>query len=65
MRKANIEIRTQASKVGVYLYEVAAKLGMNDGNFSRLLRFELSENKKAEILSIIKEVAREQKNDAN
>jgi len=65
MRKANIEIRTQASKAGVYLYEVAAKIGMNDGNFSRLLRFELSENKKAEILSIIKEVAREQTNDAN
>ena len=42
MRKANIEIRTQASKAGVYLYQVAAKIGMNDGNFSRLLRFELS-----------------------
>lgn len=65
MRKANIEIRAQARKAGVYLYKVAAKIGMNDGNFSRLLRFELSESKKAEILSIIKEVAREQRNDAN
>ena len=65
MRKANMEIRTQAREAGVYLYQVAAKIGINDGNFSRLLRFELLENKKAEILSIIKEVAREQTNDAN
>ncbi|MBP2659699.1 MAG: hypothetical protein H6Q69_2731 [Firmicutes bacterium] len=51
--KANNDIRLCASTSGVYLYEVASKLGMNDGNFSRLLRFELPEEKKAEIMAII------------
>jgi len=59
MKKANLVIRSHAYKSGVYLYEVAAKLGMNDGNFSRLLRFELPEKKKAEVLTLIDRLAKD------
>lgn len=59
MRKANLDIRVHASKSGVYLYEVARRLGLNDGNFSRLLRFELPPEKKSEILMIIDDITKE------
>ena len=36
--------------------EVAEKLGMNDGNFSRKLRKELSSEEKAKIKAIIAEL---------
>lgn len=57
---ANKEIKHYAESKGIRLWQVAAELGMNDGNFSRKLRFELPEQKKAEIRSIIDELAREE-----
>lgn len=53
IQKANMEIRNLARDSGVKLWEVAARLGINDGNFSRKLRFELPENEKSEIIGII------------
>ena len=53
MRKNNEDVRSHANQSGVYLYEIAAELKMTDGNFSRLLRFELPFAKKEEIFSII------------
>lgn len=61
MRKANEDIKKYARESGVFLYQLAHKLGMNDGNFSRMLRFEIPEPKKTEILSIINSLAKEQK----
>ena len=49
----NKEIREYAERKGVRLWEIAAKIGINDGNFSRKLRVELSNEKKAEIKNII------------
>lgn len=57
---SNKDIRLYAQTKGVRLWQIANELGINDGNFSRKLRFELSEDKKAEIRSIIDELAAKQ-----
>lgn len=57
----NEDIREYANERNVRLWQIASKLGINDGNFSRKLRIELSEEKKAEIRVIIDELAAEQK----
>lgn len=55
----NKDIREYANKRNVRLWQIAIKLGINDGNFSRKLRVELSEEKKAEIRAIIDSLAAE------
>ncbi len=55
----NKDIREYAKENGVPLWKIAMKLGINDGNFSRKLRVELSESKKAEIKEIIDNLATE------
>ncbi len=52
----NLDIRTEASKAGVKLWQIAEKLGINDGNFSRKLRKELNTEEKARIRAIIAEI---------
>ena len=49
----NADIREYAKRKGVYLWQVAAALGINDGNFSRKLRFELPDDEKQKIRNII------------
>ena len=53
MQERNPEIKKAAKDAGIRLWRIAEKLGINDSNFSRLLRHELSEKKKREILGII------------
>lgn len=55
----NKDIREAAKQAGVCLWEIAERLGMNDGNFSRKLRKELSGQEKEKIMEIINEVAKE------
>lgn len=55
----NSQIRTEAQLHSVKLWEIAEKLGINDGNFSRKLRRELPQPEKDRILSIIYEIASE------
>lgn len=55
----NIEIRSKAKSCGVHLWEIAAQLGINDGNFSRRLRQELPLEEKKKILEIISKLAKE------
>ena len=57
----NMKIREEAKQAGVYLWEIAERLGCNDGNFSRKLRRELPEDEQEKILGIIEEVAREKR----
>lgn len=52
----NIEIREAAKKAGVKFWQIAEKLGINDGNFSRKLRKELNADEKAHIMNIIAEL---------
>ncbi len=60
MKTANNDIKQQAKISGVCLWQVAQRLGINDGNFSRKLRNELSEKEKERIFNIIEEIRREQ-----
>lgn len=38
----NKDIREYAKSHGIKLWQIAAELNMNDGNFSRKLRYELA-----------------------
>ena len=49
----NLDIRTESANAGVKLWQIAERLGMTDGNFSRKLRHELSSEEKAKIKAII------------
>lgn len=53
----NKDIRAEAVKSGVCLWQIAERLNMQDSNFSRLLRRELSEEQKRIIFDIIKEIS--------
>ena len=53
----NKDIRDYARIKDVRLWKIAEKLNMQDSNFSRELRHELSDDKKAEIFKIIDELA--------
>ena len=57
----NVEIRNRAKERGVFLWEIAEKLGINDGNLSRRLRKELSESQKEQIFEIIDELSKEKR----
>ena len=57
---SNREIRDYARIKDVKLWKIAEKLNLCDSNFSRLLRHELSEEKKAEIKDIIDNLASNQ-----
>lgn len=52
-KKNNIEIRKAIKAKNLYYYEVAESLGISDFTFSRMLRKELTDNRKAEILNAI------------
>lgn len=61
---ANTDIRTRAAERGVKLWQIAEKLGINDGNFSRKLRHELQISDKQRIFEIIDNIAAEEKENA-
>lgn len=53
----NKEVRNYAKAKGIKLWQIAAELGLNDGNFSRKLRFELPAETKSQIFKIIDELS--------
>lgn len=52
----NIEIRQAIKNAKIKYWQVAEKMGINDGNFSRKLRKELPESEKTKILEIIENI---------
>ena len=58
MKRANLDIIQEAKEAGVKLWQIAERFngGMNDSNFSRKLRHELSPEEKTKIRSIIAEL---------
>lgn len=56
----NQDIREYAERHNVRLWQIANALHINDGNFSRKLRLELTQDKKEEIFKIIDDLAAEQ-----
>lgn len=59
MLQKNIAIRNAILNNNLKFWQIAEKLNMNDGNFSRLLRKELTKEKKEEILNIIEKLKKE------
>ncbi len=57
--RRNLEVRSAAKENGVYLYEIAEKLGVSEPTFNRYLRKELSDGLKAKVLAAIEEIKRE------
>lgn len=55
----NQDVRMAAKQAGVFLWQIAAELGVNDGNFSRKLRKELPATEKERIMEIIERLSRE------
>lgn len=55
----NKEVRQAAAKAGVRLWQIAAAIGLNDGNFSRKLRMELPAEEKQKIFGIIEKLSKE------
>lgn len=55
----NSDIRTAAAKAGVWLWQIAERLGTTDSNFSRKLRRELPQEEKEKIFGIIDDLTKE------
>lgn len=61
--RRNLEIRSAAKSAGVFLYEIAEKLGVSEPTFNRYLRKELPDGMKAKVLAAIEEIKREHENE--
>lgn len=59
----NSDVRTAAKNAGVFLYQVAAAMGVSEPTMTRKLRFELSDAEKRPIFEAIERVKEE--NDRN
>ncbi len=59
MIKRNTEIRTAAKSAGIFLYEIAEKLGVSEPTFNRMLRKELDEPTKHKALAAIETIRHE------
>lgn len=57
----NQDIRQAARAAGIKLYEIAHEYGVNDGNFSRRLRWELPDTEKQRIFEIIHRLSEERR----
>ena len=55
----NADIRKEAEIAEVKMWQIAAKLGIHQCTFSTWLRFELSDELKAQIRSAIREIQEE------
>lgn len=62
--ETNKEIRDAAKKNGIKLWKIADRIGIRDNEFSRKLRYELSNPEKEKIIRIIDELAEEEKENA-
>lgn len=61
MTERNKDIRDAVKQAGLYLWQVAEAYGINDSNFSRLLRKELDVDTKAILYRIIAELSKSSK----
>lgn len=61
----NSDVRTAAKSAGVFLYQIAAAMGISEPTMTRKLRFELSDNEKKPIFEAIERIRTEKKEGAN
>ncbi len=62
---SNADVRTAAKNAGVFLYQIAAAMGISEPTMTRKLRFELSDNEKKPIFEAIERIRTEKKEGAN
>ena len=62
---SNSDVRTAAKSAGVFLYQIAAVMGISEPTMTRKLRFELSDNEKKPIYEAIERIRTEKKEGAN
>ena len=55
----NIDVRKAIENAGLKYWQIADRLGVYDGNFSRMLRRELPQEKKQRIIQIIQDLKQE------
>lgn len=58
---ANSDVRTAAKNAGVFLYQIAAVMGISEPTMTRKLRFELSSKEKKPIFEAINLIEAENK----
>lgn len=58
-QKCNMDIREKADESGIFLWQIADKLGIRDNDFSRNLRKELPQEEKERIFGIIEQLKEE------
>ncbi len=49
----NADVRERAKASGVFLYQVAAAMGISEPTMTRKLRFEMSESEKKKVFDVI------------
>lgn len=49
----NADIREHAKTLGVYLYQIAAAMGISEPTMTRKMRFELPESEKQKLIDVI------------
>lgn len=54
------EVKQLAKENGVFLWQIAEKMGINDGNFSRKLRKPLNDSDTAKVLDAVEQLKQEQ-----
>lgn len=52
----NADVREHAKDSGVYLYQVAAAMGISEPTMTRKLRFELPKSEKKKFLEVIDKI---------
>ena len=62
---SNSDVRTAAKSAGVFLYQIAAVMGISEPTMTRKLRFELSYNEKKPIFEAIERIKAENKKNAS
>lgn len=59
--KANLDIRECAKKAGIYLWQIAAAIGVSEPTFNRRMRVEMPEAEKEQVKKVISRLETEQK----
>ncbi len=57
--RRNVDLRTAARDNGVYLWELAERMGVTDATFSRQLRREFTKEQRERALKAIEDIVRE------
>lgn len=61
MAKANLDIRERAKVAGVYLWQIAAAIGVSISTFNIRMRVEMPAKEKEQIFKAINSIESEQK----